>query len=637
MVSTRKAYTGTRRKLVLAFDVGTTYSGVSYSILDPGVVPEIRGVTRFPAQENVGGDCKIPSLLYYDKNGVVQAAGAEAVRDEVLTLKEDEEWIATPWFKLHLRPNTIPSNEMSGKIPPLPPNKTAVQVLSDFLRYLYQCSRTYIEETHGVGTNWWSTVEGNVDFVLSHPNGWEGAQQEQMRHAAILAGLVKTTSEAESRISFVTEGEASLHFCLHSGLPSDAMKDGSGVLIVDAGGGTVDMSAYARADTEDWFEEIAAPQCHFQGSIFVTFNARNFLEGRLRNSKFAEDVPHITECFDKTTKLRFRGKNDPQYIRFGGVRDKDLAYGIRSGQLRLEGSDVASFFEPPIACILSSVKEQILTAHKPIHSVFLVGGFAASDYLYNQLKEDLSTLGLNVLRPDSHVNKAVADGALSYYLDHRVGSRVSRFTYGVNCHVPYNPHDEEHQLRSITSWFSPSGNRRLPGFFSVILPKNTQVSEMKEFRRSYFEESDYLSNFSCVSVALDCYRGKTGNPKWTDSSHPSLSHIFILPFPFYSRQFYHRIETVLTTDLIPPSVIVLSFPDLTGNYSTLCKVEVDLSQMGKALGPHKGAGGHMYYKADFDIVLLFGLTELKAQLSWKEKGVEKRSPARIVYEPTRAF
>ncbi|KAG2015103.1 hypothetical protein CC2G_008399 [Coprinopsis cinerea AmutBmut pab1-1] len=471
MPSARLPYSGTRRKLVLAFDVGTTYSGASYSILDPGVVPEIRGVTRFPAQEHVGGDCKIPSFLYYDKNGVVQAVGAEAMREEIVAIKDEEEWIKAPWFKLHLRPKSAANTEFAGQIPPLPPNKTAVQVFADFLRYLFQCSKTYIEETHGIGTNWWSTVEGNIDFVLSHPNGWEGAQQEQMRHAAVLAGLVSSHTEAEKHISFVTEGEASLHFCLHSGLPADALKDGSGVLIVDAGGGTVDISAYARSQSGDWFEEIAAPQCHFKGSIFVTFAARDFLEARLRHSKFAEDVPYITECFDKTTKLRFRSKNDPQYIRFGGVRDKDLQYGIRSGQLRLEGSEVASFFESPISTILASVKEQILSAHRPIHSIFLVGGFAASDYLYTQLKDDLSALGLTVLRPDSHVNKAVADGALSFYLDHRVVSRVSRFTYGVNCHVPYNPRDEEHQIRSITSWFSPSGNRRLPGFFSVILPK----------------------------------------------------------------------------------------------------------------------------------------------------------------------
>ena len=41
----RNPYYGPR-KLVLAFDVGTTYSGISYSILQPGQIPDIRGVTK---------------------------------------------------------------------------------------------------------------------------------------------------------------------------------------------------------------------------------------------------------------------------------------------------------------------------------------------------------------------------------------------------------------------------------------------------------------------------------------------------------------------------------------------------------------------------------------------------------------
>jgi len=35
--------------------------------------------------------------------------------------------------------------------------------------------------------------------------------------------------------------------------------------------------------------------------------------------------------------------------------------------------------------------------------VFLVGGFAASDWLLAKLKENLTTHGLVVSRPDSHV------------------------------------------------------------------------------------------------------------------------------------------------------------------------------------------------------------------------------------------
>ena len=44
---TRKPYSGNTRSLVLAFDVGTTFSGVSYAILEPNEIPKIHGVTRY--------------------------------------------------------------------------------------------------------------------------------------------------------------------------------------------------------------------------------------------------------------------------------------------------------------------------------------------------------------------------------------------------------------------------------------------------------------------------------------------------------------------------------------------------------------------------------------------------------------
>jgi hypothetical protein len=43
-----------------------------------------------------------------------------------------------------------------------------------------------------------------------------------------------------------------------------------------------------------------------------------------------------------------------------------------------------------------------------------------------------------------------------------------------------------------------------------------------------------------------------------------------------------------------------------------------MSQMAKVLQPQRGEGGAIYYQHYFDIVLLFGLTELKAQISWTE-------------------
>ena len=42
----RTPYNGSSRKLVLAFDIGTTYSGAAYAFRDPGEVPEIHSVTK---------------------------------------------------------------------------------------------------------------------------------------------------------------------------------------------------------------------------------------------------------------------------------------------------------------------------------------------------------------------------------------------------------------------------------------------------------------------------------------------------------------------------------------------------------------------------------------------------------------
>ena len=132
-------------------------------------------------------------------------------------------------FKLHLRPKTQSSGYVTHKIPPLPQGKSAIDVFADFLRYLHRCARTFIEETHANGVELWRSLKDRIEFVLTHPNGWEGAQQSMMRIAAVQAGLISegyslTESVDNCNLSFVTEGEASLHFCVQSGLTSDAIK-----------------------------------------------------------------------------------------------------------------------------------------------------------------------------------------------------------------------------------------------------------------------------------------------------------------------------------------------------------------------------------------------------------------------------
>lgn len=89
-------------------------------------------------------------------------------------------------------------------------------------------------------------------------------------------------------------------------------------------------------------------------------------------------------------------------------------------RIMMTRSDVALFFDKSINCIIQAVKNQRDTALKPIsvrevpvlhqdapdifpQHVVLVGGFSASDWVYSQVTEKLTPLGLHIIRPDNHV------------------------------------------------------------------------------------------------------------------------------------------------------------------------------------------------------------------------------------------
>ncbi|PIL34591.1 hypothetical protein GSI_03370 [Ganoderma sinense ZZ0214-1] len=560
-----EAYRGLVRKLVVGIDVGTTFSGVSYAILDPGEVPSIHSITRYPGQENEAGNCKIPSVLYYHQDGTLHSAGAEATAPGMELVAEDEDLVFVEWapynsdwdrFKLHLRPEHLDATAISQHdLPPLPPDLSAVDVLADFLDYLFACTRRYICETHSNGESIWASVQDNTVFVLSHPNGWEGLQQSKMRQAAVAAGLVPDTREGRSRVRFVTEGEASLNFCINNGLATDAVQAGESVIIVDAGGGTVDVSSYRFLSTSPIsVEEVTSPECTLQGSTRVNVRLHEFLKGHLAASPYGneEDMKAMLDHFDKSTKPVFKDEKEPSYIKFGTMRDNDPA------------------------------------------TVFLVGGFAASPWLYSSLKERLGAIGVTLYRPDSHTNKAVANGAVSFFLDHFVSSRVMKMTYGTYVCVKYNADKPEHRARRSKKYVRPSGEVVLSGRFDTVLRKGTRVCENEEILQTYLQEAEDSHGLDRLQAQVICYRGRD-TPKWTDVDREMFTH--------------------------------------------LCTVHADTSQVVRQ--PKRGPIG-TYYTQRFEIVLLCGLTELQAQLRWfenvrsqpllcEDEDVEKRGPAEIVY------
>ncbi|KAI0319130.1 hypothetical protein OF83DRAFT_1227634 [Amylostereum chailletii] len=572
----RKPYSGPKRRLVLAFDLGTTFSGVSYAILDPGKVPNIQTVARYPGQE--AGDLKIPTIIYYDALGNALAMGAEAppVNDEDEDDTEESKPTKLEWFKLLMRPKgaTVPEGipRHCGRY-------------ADFYRYLFDRAKEYICQTHASKELFWKSVEGDIDFVLSHPNGWEGPQQGKMRKAAIQAGLIPDTPEGHARITFVTEGEASFHYCISSGKVSDVIKAGNNVMVIDAGGGTVDISTYTFSEASPLkIKEIATPEGVFEGSVMIKTRFTKHITAKLRNSRFGTQayVDDMSDKFDEGPKKRFKGV-DASHIKFSSsIADKDIAVGIRNGQIK-----VSAFFDPGVEAIIEVIKaQQKETAPSTVSTYFLVGGFSASEYLYKKLNAYLNDEGLRLFRPDNNANKAVADGAVSFHIDRFVSTRLVKLTYGSDGARMFMPWVPSHRERASRVLVGLDGIPCIPGSFESIVHKasimtGTEVAEKTTYEETFQACSIIKDNLNTIECDIICYRGD-GIPEFMDED-----------------------------------------PD---SFSNLCKVSADLSAVPKKeiYGPRG-----RYYKQTISVVLELGLTELKAHLAWEHK---HRGPATIVYD-----
>ncbi|KAF6759561.1 hypothetical protein DFP72DRAFT_885432 [Ephemerocybe angulata] len=368
MILDFQPYQGHRRKLVLAFDVGTTLSSTSYCVLEPGLVPEGKDVTSFPAQELISESSMIPTVLYYGTEGHVNAVGAEVLQEGIFEQAEQEGWVKAEWrithgnnrFMLHICPKGRENTTITQNIPPLPPGKTVVQVLADYIFYLYNCVKSHIKNTHPNRANLWASFESHeTEIVLSHPNTWDEWQQAQMREAVALAKLARVDNAVPENVHLISEGEANLWFALkHCLLPENTMEGGARVVIVDAGRCTIDISTYQKRVGDVKFEEVSAPKCHFNGSIFVGIRARLYIEALLKDSDYIKDLDRILRYFDQKTLLCFSNDKEPEFLTFGSTHDKDIRVGIRGGQLRLLGKEVAKVFEPSIECIVSAVEEE---------------------------------------------------------------------------------------------------------------------------------------------------------------------------------------------------------------------------------------------------------------------------------------
>ena len=95
------------------------------------------------------------------------------------------------------------------------------------------------------------------------------------------------------------------------------------------------------------------------------------------------------------------------------------------------------------------------------------------------------------LTPVMYSNKAVAVGAVSFYVDHFVTGRVSKFTYGTPCATSYKPSNPEHVKREHKSYLDPTGMKVISGCFDVMLSRVCQPLPLISSPRQFYRITGY--------------------------------------------------------------------------------------------------------------------------------------------------
>ncbi|CUA74415.1 Heat shock 70 kDa protein 12B [Homo sapiens] [Rhizoctonia solani] len=585
-----------RTKIVIGIDIGTTQSAVAIGLLEQGVEvgKALHTVTEWPGQHVK--QSKIPTAIWYDTSRQVPQAmsfGAETMSFEIEEKALKQKWQLVQNFKLHMHPEELRTRE-NLDMDLLPTHLPLEQVYSDFLRYLFANAENYFKDRIVRGNALWQRHREEMEFVIAHPNAWSTTQQAFLRKVAIEAGLVNKNN-ARKRVRFVTEAEASVHYCLYNSNLMHHLQPGTNFAVCDAGGSTTDSTLYSVASTLPLFkiEEKSVPGCVQAGGIFIDRSARIYMQTLL--GKAGLSIDDVKQYCDEGIKdfeahaKRSLGNGDKEYfINLGNSHFSDSDAHVRRGRMAVSSADMKSFFDAHIKKIFDNVDKLIKGVN--VSDILLVGGFGDSRYLRDEFKKRYNQRGCQVTLMDTSrpTSKAVADGAIVWSYSQAVVSRRPRSTFGTTCATIRDPGNPEHSGRGF--YLGLDGREHIAGKWETIalqgVPIQVTSVNRSSFTRSYSTSAPYLGDFHST---IEAYAGENP-PYWSRSRNGTLN-------PGFRKE---------------------------------CKVTANLQKLSGALEMKVGKGGKIYWELGFSLCIRYGGVELEGFIEWEEDGETREGPITIV-------
>ena len=335
----------------------------------------------------------------------------------------------------------------------------------------------------------------------------------------------------------------------------------SSFLVVDIGGGTVDISAHRFSSSpEQHIEVILPPAGNDCGGSMVNKNFEEFLGELVGDKTFSEFIDTGDETVNATHRAKLNELINDTFERqkriFGEKGGKGskvsihlphefmehyrskLVEGIsklKDTQVQLSGIDIQiaypkmeEFFQPVVEGLLQCMSEALLSLDE-IETIYIVGGFGGCRYIYNAITEEFGNKYkyITPVEPDF----AVVCGAVLFRQNPDIAhAHRADATYGVRVNIPFQEgkHEEDYK------WVNEKGEPQCENIFSTFVEKGdivptSEVVVMEYAPAKLHQQRMHIDIYS--SPEKDVWYTTGRRPTGTDLADVQKIGELAIPFP----------------------------------------------------------------------------------------------------------
>ncbi|KAH6663361.1 hypothetical protein B0J14DRAFT_609302 [Halenospora varia] len=465
------------RRLVIAIDYGTTYTGIAYATPLGSVVDRIEVVTvwgnRMRNQE------KVPSVVSYS-----DCSRQKSPEDREQQWGED------------LSPNAVAMIHTKLQLD-VDDNDAELDLILQALDGMHDLTFQYIKDSGGtaifprrspeeiveyylkkVFVHLRNTVDrftpafvktSPVDIVATIPAEWSYRAKNSTFRALTRAGFSKKNFPELQDMILISEPEAAAIYTaryLTDKYGADFLEEDECFVLCDAGGGTVDVVSYRVTRV---LPKLEIKSCTLAtgdkcGSVFINLAFKQWLRELIGPVHYQEldespivqkitahdtEGPHMREVmadFDAWKRKFKKGHRDikMEFSEGSPLANLDIPGKVFGGEFTITCETMEGFFEPRIDSIVGLILgqfEELQDDRHQVKKIFLVGGFAQSPYLQESVRESLEARDLDFHAPETSWT-AVVRGAVTFGVE-KEKNKITTMTacprsYGVALHLPFS-------------------------------------------------------------------------------------------------------------------------------------------------------------------------------------------------------